>query len=78
MFESSESFDEDKIAIEDDMCMLLLMAPHLYIMMLNSFQPIELSKENQISINFLLLVNDLLGQLIDNPTQFRDLNFFHS
>lgn len=78
-FESSsdsDSLNDKIIAIEDDMCMLVLMAMHLYITMLTSFQPTKLSREDQISVNPSLPINDLLGHLFANPTQFKDLTNF--
>lgn len=68
--------DEESIAFKDDYCLLLVMALSLYVTMLNLFQPIELSRENQISVNPMLPMNNLLGRLAVNPTQFKDLTNF--
>lgn len=56
--------------------MLLLMALHMYVTLLNQFQPIELSRENQISVNPDFPMNDLLSRLATNPMQFRDMTNF--
>lgn len=56
---SSEVGSDDEV--EDEMAMLLLIALHNYVMLRSSFQPIKLSRENHISINPDLPVNDLLA-----------------
>lgn len=72
---SSDSSTDSEADIKD-MCFLLIMALSLYATMVNSFQPIELSRENQVLVNPTMLVNDLLGRLIANPSQFKDLANF--
>lgn len=58
--------------------MLLVMALSLYIMMLNSFQPIELSQENQISmVNPSLPMNDL-WQINCQPLPIQGSHKFYS
>lgn len=69
------SNDED-LDVNEKSMFLIIMDLHLYVMLLNSFQPIELSCENQISINSVILVNDLLSRLVANPTQFHNLTNF--
>lgn len=58
------------------MRLLVLMALQIYITLLNSIQPIELSCENQISVNPEFPMNDLLTRLIANPMQFWDMTNF--
>lgn len=70
----SNSTSDDSIEVrsddevEDEMAMLLLIALHTSVMLLLSFQPIELSRENRISINPNFPMNNLLDRLATNPT----------
>lgn len=68
---SDSSIDQD-----DDMLLLVIMALHLYVTLLNLFEPIELSRENQILVNVALPLNDMLSRLGANPTQFKELTKF--
>lgn len=73
---SSDSNSSDSSNNDDDATMLVLMALHLFLTTHNSFQSIELSRENQISVNPKLSMNDLLARLSHSPSQFRDMTNF--
>lgn len=57
--------------------MLVLMALHTYVTMANLFQPIELARKNQISVNPNLPIQDLLYRLRCSPSQFKEIMNFH-
>lgn len=57
---SSDSSTNEEVELQDKMYLLVVMALNLYITMLNYFEPIELSRENQVSITSNLPVRDLL------------------
>lgn len=72
----STNSSHEELEVKEDMCLLLLMALSLYITTLNSFRPIKFSRENHISMNPNLPMNDLLSWLLVNPSQFKDLTNF--
>lgn len=77
--DSSSSSDSDSDDDQDvdmfAMCMLML-AMECFITCNESFQPIELSRENQRTVNHNLLVSDVIGSMAPIPQHFKDLTNF--
>lgn len=57
---SDDSLDSEASQLDDDCFLIAILALHLYVTVLSNFQPIELSKENQVLVNPTFPVNDLL------------------
>lgn len=57
---SVDSSDDESSQVDEDSYFVAFLALHLYVTLLNNLQPIELSRENQISVNPTMLVNNLL------------------
>ncbi|CAM6094787.1 unnamed protein product [Calypogeia fissa] len=74
--DSEDEYEESMRDLDDTMFLILILAIQMLVDCIESFQPIELSRENQRTVDHLVGVRDVYASMSAIPQQFKDLTNF--